>query len=307
MINEVLLWNAAIGGIVFGVVYALIGCSLNVLAGVLKFINFAHGEFVIAGSFLSYALLNGFQIHPLIAMPIAAVSFFFAGQALYYLLVPRLTRSDDPETSSFLLMFGVSLMMISVITWIFEADIRPMNFSFDPINVTLFTIEDAYGTGRPGRVLVPTARIVALAVNLVLIVGLTWFFYRTLPGKALRAATMNREAVQIVGINIHRLSAMAFGLATSLAGITGVLLALVVPAIDPNGGADITLIGFIVIVLGGLGHPVGALLGGIIFGFVEQFSNVLLPQAAAQMVGFIILVAVIFIRPEGLFGRRRQR
>ena len=307
MISEVLLWNAVIGGIVFGVVYALIGCSLNVLAGVLRVINFAHGEFIIAGSFFAFALLNTFAIHPLIALPLCAVAFFFAGLGLYYLLVPRLAKSDEPETSSFLLMFGVSLMAVSVITWIFEADIRPMNFSFEPINVTLFKIEDAYGPGRDGRVLVPTARLVALGINLALIVALTWFFYRTLPGKALRAATMNRDAVQIVGINIHRLSAMAFGLATSLAGITGVLLALVVPSIDPNGGPDIALIGFVVIVLGGLGHPVGALFAGIIFGFVEQFSNLLLPQAAAQMVGFIILVAVIFVRPEGLFGKGQLR
>ena len=153
----------------------------------------------------------------------------------------------------------------------------------------------------------PTARLVALAVNIVIIVGLTWYFYGTLSGKALRAATMNRDAIQLVGINIHRLSSMAFGLATALAGITGVLLALVIPSIDPNGGADIALIGFIVIVLGGLGHPVGALFAGMIFGFVEQFSNLLLPQAAAQMVGFIILVAVIFVKPSGLFGRRVLR
>jgi len=190
-VNEVLLWNAAIGGVVFGAVYALIGCSLNVLAGVLRVINFAHGEFIIAGSFFAYALLAGFDLNPLIALPLCAVAFFFVGQGLYYVLVPRLARSDEPETSSFLLMFGVSLMLVSIMTWIFEADIRPMNFSFDPINVTLFKVEDAYGPGRHGRVLVPTARLVALAVNAVIIVALTWFFYRTLPGKALRAATMN--------------------------------------------------------------------------------------------------------------------
>ena len=123
----------------------------------------------------------------------------------------------------------------------------------------------------------------------------------------MRAAIMNREAVQIVGINIHRLSASAFGLAAALAAVTGVLLTLVVPSIDPNGGADLTLIGFIIIVLGGLGHPVGALAAGVIFGLVEQVSNVLMPQAAAQMLGFIILIVVVFFKPAGLFGRQRSR
>jgi len=300
--NTVLLINGLVGGIIFGAIYALIGASLNVLCGVLRIINFAHGEFILVGGFFAYALLGAIGLNPLYALPLAAVLFFLAGYALYYLIIPRLARSDEPETSSFLLMFGVSLIIISVLTWIFEADIRPVNFSFEPVNVTLFTIEDAYGEGRPGRVLVPTARLVALAVNAAIIVAMTWFLYRTLAGKAVRAAIMNREAVQIVGIDIHRLSASAFGLATALAGITGVLLTLVVPSLDPNGGADLTLIGFIVIVLGGLRHPVGALAAGILFGVVEQTANVLMPQAAAQMLGFIILVAVIFVRPQGLFG-----
>lgn len=305
--NTVLLINGLVGGIVFGAIYALIGCSLNVLCGVLRVVNFAHGEFIIAGTFVTYALMTGLGIHPLLGMPVCAVLFFFAGYGLYFILIPRLSRSDEPDTSSFLLMFGVSLMMVATMLWIFEADVRPVNFSFDPINVTLLSVPDAYGEGRAGRVVVPTARIVALAVNAVLILGLTWFLYRTLPGKAMRGAIMNRDAIQMIGINIHRLSASAFGLAAALAGITGALLALVVPSVDPNGGADLTLIGFIVIVLGGLGHPVGALAAGIVFGVVEQVATVLLPQAAAQMIGFMILVAVIFVRPQGLFGRATLR
>jgi len=221
--------------------------------------------------------------------------------------IPRLSRSDEPETASFLLMFGVALMMISTFIWIFEADIRPVNFSFEPINVVLFTIENAYGEGRHGKVLVPTARLIALAINFAIVAAMAWFLYRTLPGKAMRAAIMNRDAVQIVGIDIHRLSASAFGLAAALAAVTGVLMTLIVPSVDPNGGADLTLIGFIVIVLGGLGHPVGALAAGVLFGLVEQVSNVMLPQAAAQMLGFVVLVAVVFLKPAGLFGREQSR
>ena len=305
--NSVLLINGLVGGVVFGAIYALIGASLNVLMGVLRVVNFAHGEFILVGSFLTYVFLTELGVHPLIALPFVTAAMFAAGIALYYLLIPRLAKSDEAETASFLLMFGVSLMIVSVLTWIFEADIRPVNFSFEPISITLFTIPDAFGEGRHGRVLVPTARLVALAISAAVILAMTWFLYFTLAGKALRGAIMNREAIQIVGINIHRLSAAAFGLAAGLAGLTGVIMTLVVPSVDPNGGADLTLIGFIVIVLGGLGHPVGALAAGIIFGVVEQLSNVFLPQAAAQMVGFVILVAVIMLRPQGLFGIRTSR
>jgi branched-chain amino acid transport system permease protein len=273
----------------------------------MRIINFAHGEFILAGGFVSYAALTYWGLNPLITLPFAAAIFFVAGFGLYYVLIPRLARSDEPETASFLLMFGVSLIIISILTWIFGADVRPVNFTFEPINVVLMTVEDGYGKGRDAKVLIPTARLVALAINTVIIIAMTWFLYRTLPGKAMRATIMNREAVQIVGIDIHRLSASAFGLATALAAVTGVLLTLVVPSVDPNGGADLTLIGFIIIVLGGLGHPVGALAAGIIFGVVEQISNVMLPQAAAQMLGFIILVAVILVKPTGLFGLERSR
>jgi branched-chain amino acid transport system permease protein len=306
-VNSVLLINGILGGIIFGMVYALIGASLNVLYGVLRVVNFAHGEFILAGSFVTYVLLTAFGLNPLIALPIAVVAFYAAGYQLYYLLIPRLSRSDEPETASFLLMFGVALMMVSIFIWIFEADIRPVNFSFEPINVVLLTVENAYGEGRHGKILVPTARLIALAINFVIVIGMAWFLYRTLAGKAMRAAIMNREAIQIVGIDIHRLSAAAFGLAAALAAVTGVLMTLIVPSIDPNGGAALTLIGFIVIVLGGLGHPVGALAAGILFGLVEQVSNVLLPQAAAQMLGFVVLVAVVLLKPTGLFGRERSR
>lgn len=305
--SSILLVNAVIGGLVFGAIYALIGASLNVMMGVLRVVNFAHGEFVLVGSFIAYSILSLTGLNPLFALPLVAIAMFVAGYAAYFVLIPRLQMSDDTETSSFLLMFGVSLMMVSAITWIYGADIRPVNFSFDPVNITLFTIADAYGEGRDGKVLVPTARLVALGINLAIIIAMTWFVYRTLAGKALRGAIMNRDASQVVGIDVDRLSAAAFGLAAALAGITGVVLTLVIPSVDPNGGAPLTLFAFIVIVLGGLGHPVGALIGGILFGMVEQFANVLLPQSAAQMVGFVMLVAVVMFKPEGLFGKRALR
>ncbi len=293
--TEFLILNGIVNGIIVGVLYSLIGCSLNVLYGVLRVVNFAHGEFIIAGSFLGYVMFVAFGLHPLLSVPLAAVSFYLVGYGLYYLLVPRLARSDDPETSSFLMTYGLSLMLAAAMLMIFEADTRALDFRFSPISFNI------------GMLYVPTSRLVALVVNLTVAALLTWFLYFTLYGKALRAAIMNREAIQVVGVNIHRLSAMAFGIATGLAGVTGVMIALVFPAFSPFSGPDYTLIGFIVIVLGGLGHPVGALVGGVIFGLTEQLSTVFLPQAMAPIVGFSILIVVIFLRPTGLFGRAPSR
>ncbi len=292
---EFLILNALVNGIIIGVLYSLIGCSLNVLYGVLRVVNFAHGEFLIVGSFFGYVLFTTLGIHPLLSVPIAAIVFFVVGYGLYYVLLPRLAQSDDPETSSFLMMYGVSLMLGAGMLMIFEADTRTLDFRFSPMSIHI------------GTLYISTARLVALGVNLVVVGLLTRLLYFTLYGKAFRAVIMNREAVQIIGINIHRISAAAFGLAAGLAGISGVMIALVFPAFSPFSGPDYTLIGFIVIVLGGLGHPIGAIVGGVIFGLTEQLSIVFLPQAMAPIVGFSILILVVFMHPRGLFGKKLLR
>ena len=287
---ELLILNGIVNGLIVGGVYALVGVSLTLLSGVLRVVNFAHGEFVIAGSFLAYVLYNSLGIPPLLALPIAAIVFFAAGWGLYYVLIPRLSRSDDPELMSFLMFFGVSIAAAAVMLLVFEADSRTIDYTFDPISVPI------------GPIYVSTARLVALAIAIVISGALALFLFYTLPGKALRAAIMNPEAIQILGVDIVRLSAFAFALATGLAGITGVLVALVFPTFNAFSGPEYTIIAFIVVVLGGLGNPVGALVAGVLFGLAEQMATVFLPQALAQIVGFAILVAVIFLRPSGLFG-----
>lgn len=284
-----------VNGVIVGGLYALLGLSLSLLYGVLRVVNFAHGELVIGGSFVAYLLFNALGLPPLLALPVAAVAFFGAGWVTFYLLIPRLSRSDDPETMSFLLMYGLSIALAAAMLLLFGADSRSIDYAFTPISVPI------------GPVNVSTARLVALAVTVVVTAAMGWFLYRTLPGKALRAATMNREAVQIVGVDIVRLSAFAFALAFGLAGITGVLIALVFPAFSPFSGGEYSIIGFIVIVLGGLGNPVGALIAGVFFGVAEQMATVFLPQALAQIVGFAILVGTVLLRPTGLFGVRALR
>jgi len=196
---------------------------------------------------------------------------------------------------SFLMMYGVSIALAAVMLLIFEADSRSIDYSFRPISM------------KVGPIYVSTARIVAFGITLAIALALTGFLFRTLPGKALRAAIMNREAIQIVGVDVVKLSAFAFALASAIAGATGVLVALVFPAFNPFSGAEYSIIGFIVVVLGGLGNPVGALLAGILYGLAEQLATVFLPQAMAPIIGFGILVAVILIRPTGLLGWRAQR
>ena len=292
---ELLILNGLVNGLIVGGIYALVGVSLTLLYGVLRVVNFAHGEFVIAGSFLAFVLFSSFGVPPLLAVPIAAVAFFAAGWGLYYVLIPRLARSDDPELMSFLMFYGVSIAAAALMLLLFEADSRTIDYTFTPVSMQV------------GPIYVSTARLVALAITVVISIALALFLFKTLPGKALRAAIMNPEAIMIMGVDIVRLSAFAFALASALAGVTGVLIALVFPAFNPFSGAEYTIIAFIVVVLGGLGNPVGALLAGVLFGLAEQMATVFLPQAMAQIVGFLILVGTIFFRPSGILGVRFKR
>jgi branched-chain amino acid transport system permease protein len=288
--NELLI-QGLVNGIILGTIYALIGLSLNVIFGVLRVVNFAHGEFIILGAYGAYFAQQFLGLSPFMAMPLIFLAFGAMGYCLYFVLIKRLAKSDDPEHASLLVMFGVAIALGALMLIFFEADSRSLAYSIDP---PFYMI---------GSIIVPTSRLLALGIIIVITIILAWFLYRTLPGKALRAIIMNRDAVQIVGVNLEQMSAMTFGLGLGLAGITGVLVALIFPAFSPFIGQDYTLIGFIVIVLGGLGHPVGAVVGGIIFGLTEQTALVYTSGTTATLMGFLLLIGVILVRPTGLFGR----
>ena len=290
-----LVIQGLLNGIILGVLYGLIGVGLNVIFGVLRVVNFAHGEFLVLGAYFAFVLMTALGIGPMVSLPLAIIVFFAVGYALYFVLIPRLSKSDDPETSSLLLMFGVSIMLGAIMLLVFEADARSLQLDIEPVFLML------------GGLLIPTVRLIALVIALVMIALLAFFLYKTQVGKALRAIIMNRDAVRIVGINAERLSAVAFGLGIGLAAVTGVLVAMVFPAFSPFMGNDYTLIGFIVIVLGGLGHPIGALVGALLFGITEQVSVVFFNPSIATMLGFGLMVGMIFIKPTGLFGRQALR
>ena len=217
---ELLILNGIVNGLIVGGVYALIGVSLTLLYGVLRVVNFAHGEFVIAGSFFAYVLFSSLGVPPLLAA---------AGRRGRLLRgrLGRLLRADPAPVAQRRSRADVVPDVVrrvdraaALMLLLFEADSRSIDYSFTPISVQV------------GPIYVSTARLVALAITVVISVALALFLFRTLPGKALRAAIMNREAIQIVGVDIVRLSAFAFALATALAGVTGVLVALVFPGLQ---------------------------------------------------------------------------
>ncbi len=288
---EFLVVQGLINGLVIGIIYALIGVGLNIIFGVLRVVNFAHGEVIILGAYLAYFLSDLFGLSPFLAMPIGFVVFAALGYVSFFVLVRPLRTSDDPEHASLLVMFGLSLFLGAGMLLAFGADTRSIQVPIDPMFL------------RAGTVIVPTIRLIALAISLAIAGAVFLLLYRTLTGKALRAIVMNRDAVRIVGIDLDRMSALAFGGGLGLAAVSGILMAMIFPAFSPFAGQDYTLIGFIIVVLGGLGHPVGALVGGILFGFAEQMTTIFASGTVAMLAGLILLVAVILFKPTGIFGK----
>lgn len=286
------LVETLVTGLIIGLIYALIASSLNIIFGVMRIVNFAHGNFVILGSYLTFWLYELYGIRPLTSAVVLVVPFFVIGIALYYLTVPRLLNAEDTESMSFLAYFGLSIVLIGTMRVLWGARTRGIPSPYEgvfPIAVEVLGLR------------LITARLIGAAVALALLGALLWFLYNTFYGKAMRAMIQNREATKFLGIDTHRVSALSFGIAMVLAGITGALLTMIFPAFSATAGEHYTLIAFAIIVLGGLGDPIGAMIGGVLFAVVEQVSVLYLPPTASPIIAFLVLLAVIMVRPEGLF------
>lgn len=287
----ILLIQAIISGLLLGMVYALIGAGMNLIYGVMRVVNFAHGEFMLLAAYICYSLSQNFGLNPLQSLLVVLPGSFVIGIGIYYLIVPRLLRSEDPEVMSFLVFFGVSLILSSGILLIWDADPRGIPFPFERVSVTI------------GPLFLPLGRLIAGGFCTISAAALVLFLYRTYTGKAIRAIIQNREAVSILGIDPHKISALAFGIGLLLVALAGSLVVLSFPSITPVMGGSYTIVAFVVVVLGGLGDPMGALAGGLIYGLAENVGAVFLPTAMAPLVAFFILIAMILFRPQGLLVR----
>ena len=290
-----LIIMAIISGLLTGIIYGLIGIGMNIIYGVMRVVNFAHGEFMMLGAYLAFTVSHYHGLNSIISLAVALPGFFGLGLLLYYLFYPRIQRSDDPEVASFLTFFGVSLIITSLILLVWGADPRSVPFPFSRVSIVM------------GNIFLPMGRLISAVICLISIGVLSLFLYGTYTGKAIRAVIENREAVAILGIDVHRISALVFGIGLALVAITGCLITLSFPAITPVQGQAYTYIAFLVIVLGGLGNPLGAMLGGLVYGLAESLSSVFLPVAWSTVVAFVILIFMVLLRPQGLLGRVSTR
>ena len=250
--------NVAVSGILTGLVYGLMALGLSVIFGVIRVVNFAHGEMMSIAMFLAVVLFSTFHLDPLIMMvPIAAVLFVFGYALQSGLINPFITR---PEHSQFLLLVAVAIIIVNVLLIIFGPDARTVQTTY------------AFDSFQFGPLIVDASKVYAGAAAISVAALLFVFFRFTLIGTAIRACADNYTGALVVGLNVNRLYALTFGIGAACVGAAGVMMTLIVD-VTPMIGPTYTLLAFVIVITGGLGSMAGALLGGILIGLTEALAG----------------------------------
>jgi branched-chain amino acid transport system permease protein len=306
-----MLTYTLLAGLLFGLYFTLIGLGLNLVFGVMRIVNLAHGDFLMLGAFLAFWLFSLFAVNPVPTIPVAFLIFLLAGFPLYYLLVPRLLRAKDPEMLSFILFFGLSQVIQSVATILWgtsERSIPGGQLGRAVAGILSFITGHKIENG-PIEILGQSFPAAWLASGLASGIGAVfvyWYLYRTKLGYLTRAVMASRDEAIASGIDVHRVSAIAFGVGLGLAAVAGVFAPFMLGSITPAMGSEVTITSFAVIVIGSLGNPLGTVLGGLVYGISYMFMQSYY-SSWANLLPYLLLIAVLLLRPNGLLGRQARR
>jgi len=306
-----MLLYSLLGGLLFGLYFSLIGLGLNLVFGVMRIVNLAHGDFLMLGAFLAFWLFTLFAINPIPAIAIAFIAFMLIGLPLYYLLVPRLLRAKDPEMLSFILFFGLSQVIEAVTTIAFGTSER--SIPGDQLGNAVAMVQSLFAghavEGGPVEVLgqtFPAAWVASGVASGCAVLLVYIYLYQTRLGYLTRAVMDNREEAVATGIDVNRVSAIAFGIGVGLAAVAGVFAPFMLGSITPAMGAEITVTAFAVIVIGSLGNPLGTVLGGVIYGVSYMLMQSYF-SSWANLLPYVLLIVILLVRPSGLLGRQVRR
>jgi branched-chain amino acid transport system permease protein len=281
--------NVVIGGLLTGLVYGLMALGLSVIYGVVRIVNFAHGELMTMAMYAAVFAFALAGIDPLWMLLPVALAFFGIGYVLQRGLINPFI--DRPEHSQFILLLALALVLVNVLLVAFGPDAR---------NVQVDYALDSY---QIGPLLIDKVRLICAALSLVACALLFAIFRYTSFGKAIRACADNLLGAQVVGLNVKHLYALSFGIGTACVGVAGCLLSLLVD-VTPTSGPAYTLLAFVIVIIGGLGSMVGALAGGLLIGVSESVAGLLITPSAKSMLSFALLILVLAFRPQGLFAGR---
>jgi branched-chain amino acid transport system permease protein len=274
-------------GLLLGFVYGIAAMGLSLIWGVMNVINLSHGPIIALGMFGIYLTFTIFGLNPYLAVIVVGILGLLLGIVIYAIAVHRVINA--PHLSTLLATFSVNMILIGIGTAMLTTTPRNIDFSL--------------GRTSLGPITILWVRVAA-ALATILVTGLLYLFlYRSKPGKYIRAVANNRTAAELMGIPSARILALSFGLGTMLAAIAGGLIATFFPFTILSGGVY-ELKSFVICVLGGLGNPLGALIGGLILGSLEGLIPVFMPTTWVPVLEFALFVLILLVRPSGLLGKK---
>lgn len=284
-----LVANVAVAGVLTGLVYGLMALGLSVIFGVVRIVNFAHGEMMTLAMYMAVFAFGFGEIDPLLlAVPVAAVMFGL-GYVLQAGIINRfITR---PEHSQFMLLVAVAIILVNLQLIVFGPTARNVQVDY------------AYDSYEIGLLIIDKTRVYAALAALAVSALLFAFFRFTYTGKSIRACADNHLGALVVGLDVKRLYALTFGLGAACVGVAGCLM-LLLADVTPLQGPSYTLLAFIIVIVGGMGSLTGALLSGLLIGVSETLAGVIFTPSAKSMFTFAVLVAILLFRPQGLLGKK---
>ncbi len=288
--NITLALQLLIQGILLGGIYGLIAIGLSLIFGVMGVINFAHGQIMVMGMYVSYWIFALIGIDPYLSLVVVAAAIFVLGYAIQSSVVNRIL--DYPEAMQVLPLVAMGLILENTALLLWGPDHRSPQTA---IALETFWI---------GNVMVDVSRLVAFALAIIITLLIFFYLKKTNMGKCIRAASDNRTGAILVGIKVNRIYNVSFALGAATTAAAGALLLPLMP-LSPHMGHDFTLTAFIVVILGGMGNLMGALVGGLILGVAESMATLFLPATLKQVVSFGILVIIMIFRPQGIFGGKK--
>lgn len=278
-------------GLMLGGLFAIVSIGLTLIFGIVKVVNFAHGEFLMAGMFITWLITTRLGLHPYAAVIIVVPILFILGALTQRLLIQPLMSARDDHVQIFATV-GLSTAMINLALLIFGADIAntPAHGLRAPIEI--------------GSIRLLSGQLVIFGAAIVLVVAMNFLMRHSQTGRAIRAVAQNRAAAELMGVNVNRIYILSFGLGAACVGLAAVLIAPLYPT-SSNIGTYFVLTAFVVVVLGGLGSIPGAFFGALLIGVLDALSGFYIGSDLREAVVFGVFLVILILKPSGLFGNRR--
>jgi len=283
-----------INGVSIGAVYAIIALGYTMVYGIAKMLNFAHGDVIMVGAYMSYCVTNYLGLPVVVSVVVAVAVCTVLGIVIEGLAYKPLR--GVPSLAVLITAIGVSYFLQNAAQLIFGS--APKNFK-SIVTMPPISLFD-------GQITITGEVIVTIFASVLIMVGLTLFTSRTRTGKAMRAVSEDRDAAQLMGINVNQTISLTFAIGSALAAIAGVLLCSTVPTLMPTTGAMPGIRAFTAAVFGGIGSIPGAMLGGILLGIIETFSKAYLSTQFSDAIVFLVLIVILLVKPAGLLGKTIQ-